>query len=148
MAKPIFVLNGPNLNLTGKRSPEIYGTKTLVEIRHLCEEKARHLAYSLDFRQTNHEGDLIDWIQEAEEGAEALLLNAGGLCHTSIALRDAVSHLSIPVVEVHLSQPWSREDFRRHSYVSEVAHGIVAGFGATSYILALEAIVELVRQKK
>ena len=147
MDKPIFILNGPNLNLTGKRVIELYGHQTLSDIQKLCEEKIEGLSFTLEFRQTNHEGLLIDWIQEAQESASGLLLNAGGFTHTSIALADAVAYLSIPVIEVHLSQPWGREPFRRRSYISRVAQGVIAGFGATSYLLALDAVIDSINKK-
>ena len=145
MAKPIYVLNGPNLNLLGHREPEIYGRDTLADIQRLCESHAERIGAAVVFRQSNHEGELIDWVQEARESASALILNAGGYTHTSVALLDSLRTLSIPVVEVHLSNPAARESYRRRSYVSEAASGSVSGFGALGYTLALDAAVKLAR---
>jgi 3-dehydroquinate dehydratase-2 len=143
MAKPIYVLNGPNLNLLGTREPEIYGRDTLDDVRRLCEARAAELGTSVEFRQTNHEGELIDWVQEARERGSALLINAAGYSHTSVALLDALRTLAIPIVEVHLSNPAARESYRRRSYVAEAARGTVSGFGALGYTLALDAAVKL-----
>ena len=146
MATPplIFVLNGPNLNLLGSREPEIYGSDTLDDIAERLTRQAEELGVTLDIRQSNHEGHLIDWLQEAhEEGAHAVILNPGGLTHTSIALHDAIKGISVPVIEVHLSNPHQREPFRHKSYVGMAAKGTIAGFGAMSYMLALEAALEL-----
>ena len=145
MAKPIYVLNGPNLNLLGQREPEIYGRDTLEDVRRLCEARAAELGAVVEFRQTNHEGELIDWVQEARDAGSALLINAAGYTHTSVALLDALRTLSIPVVEVHLSNPSARESYRRRSYVAEAARGTVSGFGALGYTLALDAAVKLAR---
>jgi 3-dehydroquinate dehydratase II len=143
MNKPIYVLNGPNLNLLGTREPEIYGTDTLEDVRAACEARAEELGYKVEFHQSNHEGALIDWIHEARTNGSALILNAAGLSHTSIALHDGVKTLTIPTIEVHLSNPHKRESFRHISYISSVAHGVIAGFGLTSYILAIEAAAQL-----
>ena len=144
MPNTVFVLNGPNLNLLGTREPEIYGRETLDDIRVALEEKAGPLGLSIDLRQTNHEGQLIDWIHEAQhEGARAVILNPGGYTHTSVALHDAIKSVSVPVIEVHLSNVHAREPFRRHSYVAMAARGTVAGFGPASYLLALQAVAAL-----
>lgn len=143
--KLIYVLNGPNLNLLGPREPEIYGGATLDDIRRLCEARAAELGTAVEFRQTNHEGVLIDWVQEAREAASALVINAAGYTHTSVSLLDALRTLSIPVIEVHLSNPTARESYRRRSYVAEAASGTVSGFGALGYTLAMDAAVKLVR---
>lgn len=143
MPKPIYVLSGPNLNLLGTREPHIYGAATLDDVRRRCETRAAALGHTIVFRQSNHEGVLIDWIQEAREAACALVLNPAGYGHTSIAILDALKALAIPVVECHLSNPAAREAFRRHTYVSLAATGVVAGFGAASYELALEAAAGL-----
>lgn len=136
----IFVLNGPNLNLLGLRQPEIYGNDTLDDIAGLLEDRARELELEIDLRQSNHEGHLIDWLHEAQaDGAKAVLLNAGGFTHTSVALHDAIKAVTTPVIEVHLSNPHAREDFRHVSMIGQAARGTVAGFGALSYLLALEA---------
>ena len=143
MPKPIYVLSGPNLNLLGSREPHIYGTTTLEDVRGLCEARAAALGRTIVFRQTNHEGELIDWVQEARTEADALVLNPAGYGHTSVALLDALKTLEIPIVECHLSNPAAREDFRRSTYVSLAATGVVSGFGARSYELALEAAAGL-----
>jgi 3-dehydroquinate dehydratase-2 len=140
----IYVLNGPNLNLLGSREPEIYGSDTLDDIAKSLEDKARALGIRLEMRQSNHEGHLIDWLHEAQaEGAKAVLLNAGGFTHSSVALHDAVKAVTVPVIEVHLSNPASREAFRRRSLIAAAAKGVVAGFGAQSYTLALDAAARL-----
>ncbi|HEX2561336.1 type II 3-dehydroquinate dehydratase, partial [Phenylobacterium sp.] len=139
MSKPIYVLSGPNLNLLGVREPEIYGKHTLDDVRAACEARAAALGRTVVFRQSNHEGELIDWVQEAREAASALVINPAAYGHTSIALLDALKMLAIPIVECHLSNPAAREEFRRHTYVSLAATGLVSGFGARSYELAVEA---------
>jgi 3-dehydroquinate dehydratase-2 len=144
MVKPIHVLSGPNLNLLGTREPEIYGKDTLDDVRTRCEARAAARGLSVVFRQSNHEGVLIDWVHEARTEACALVINPAGYGHTSIALLDALKALSIPVIECHLSNPAAREDFRRHTFVSLAATGIVSGFGAASYELAIEAAAGLV----
>ena len=144
MPKPIYMLSGPNLNLLGSREPHIYGTTTLEDVRRLCEARAAALGYGLVFRQTNHEGELIDWVQEAREAASALVLNPAGYGHTSVALLDALKTLTVPIIECHLSNPAAREDFRRTTYVSLAATGVVSGFGAKSYVLAIEAAAGLI----
>lgn len=142
--RKIFVLNGPNLNLLGMREPEIYGYDTLDDIADRMDDAAQREHVTLDFRQSNHEGHLIDWLHEANgEGAHAVILNPGGLTHTSVALHDAIKSISVPVIEVHLSNPHAREPFRHKSYVGMAAKGTIAGFGALSYMLALEAALEL-----
>ncbi len=144
MSKPIYVLSGPNLNLLGQREPEIYGKDTLDDVRARCEAAAGAKGLSVVFRQTNHEGQLIDWVQEARTEGSALVLNPAGYGHTSVALLDALKTLAIPIVECHLSNPAAREDFRRHTYVSLAATGVVSGFGAASYELAIAAAAGLV----
>jgi 3-dehydroquinate dehydratase-2 len=143
MSKPIYVLNGPNLNLLGVREPEIYGKTTLDDVRALCERRAGALGHAIVFRQSNHEGQLIDWVHEARTEASALVINPAGYGHTSIALLDALKAVDIPVVECHLSNPAAREAFRHHTYVSLAATGLVSGFGAQSYVLAVEAAAGL-----
>jgi 3-dehydroquinate dehydratase II len=139
MSKPIYVLSGPNLNLLGAREPELYGRETLEDVRRLCEARAKALGRAVVFRQTNHEGELIDWVQEARLKAAAVVINPAGYGHTSVALLDALKTLAIPVVECHLTNPAAREGFRRRSLVSLAAAGAVCGFGAASYELAVEA---------
>lgn len=144
MADTIYVLNGPNLNLLGLREPEIYGSDTLDDIAGRMEDRARELGLEIDLRQSNHEGHLIDWMHEAQaRDAKAILLNAGAFTHTSVALYDAIRAIKTPVIEVHLSNPHTREAFRHHSYVGMAAKGTIAGFGALSYMLALEAAASL-----
>lgn len=145
--KPIYVLNGPNLNLLGVREPEIYGKTTLEDIRRACADLAKALGFPLEFRQTNHEGVLVDWIQEARTEASAVVINPAAYGHTSVALLDALKTLSIPVVECHLSHLATREDFRHQTYVSKAATGIIAGFGARSYDLAIQAAAHLAGAK-
>ncbi len=139
MPKPIYVLNGPNLNLLGTRQPEIYGAETLDDIRKRCEAKAKALGYEVVFRESNREGDLVDWLNEAATQASAVVLNPAAYGHTSVALYDAIKGMQTPVVECHLSNPQAREAFRHHSYVSPAAVGTICGFGARSYELALDA---------
>ena len=140
----IFILNGPNLNLLGMREPEIYGHQTLADIESMCEIRAAALGFAIDFRQTNHEGVLVDWLHEAKySGAKAVLLNAAGYTHTSIALLDAIKAIELPVIEVHLSDPHEREEFRHLSYVGMAAAATVQGLGAQSYIVALEQAARL-----
>ena len=129
MTDTVFVLNGPNLNLLGTREPRIYGNQTLADISAMLEQRAKPLKLKLDIRQSNHEGVLVDWLHEAMAKAEAVILNAGGYSHTSIAIRDAVAALPIPVIEVHLSNIYGREGFRRQSMVAQVARGSITGLG-------------------
>ncbi|HST37501.1 MAG TPA: type II 3-dehydroquinate dehydratase [Allosphingosinicella sp.] len=146
MASPplIYVLNGPNLNLLGVREPEIYGADTLDDIAGRLGDKAKALGLAIDMRQSNHEGHLIDWLHEAQAaGAKAVLLNAGGYSHTSVALHDAVKAVNVPVIEVHLSNPQARESFRRRSLIASAAKGTITGFGALGYELALDAAARL-----
>ena len=136
----IYVLNGPNLNLLGLREPEIYGHDTLDDIAGALEDRARELGLAIDMRQSNHEGHLVDWLHEAQaQDARAVILNAGAFTHTSIAVHDAIKAIRTPVIEVHLSNPHAREEFRHTSFVGRAAKGSIAGFGALSYQLALEA---------
>jgi 3-dehydroquinate dehydratase II len=138
--KTIHILNGPNLNLLGTREPEIYGKTTLADIERMCHEFGASHALLVQFLQTNHEGQLVDWIQEAAQKAHGLLINPAAYSHTSIAIRDALSACQIPVVEVHLSNIHRREPFRHLSYVSQVATGVICGFGADGYLLGLQAL--------
>jgi 3-dehydroquinate dehydratase-2 len=138
-----MVLNGPNLNMLGLRQPDIYGRTTLADVHAMVENEALALGCSVDFRQSNHEGVLIDWIHEARTRADAIVINPGGLTHTSVALMDALSAAEKPVVEIHLSNVHRREPFRHHSYVSLVATGVICGFGAHGYVLALRAAHDL-----
>lgn len=138
--RQVHVLNGPNLNRLGKREPTIYGSQTLDDIGAMLIERGAALGLGITMRQSNHEGDLVDWLHEAEDtGAHAVLLNAGAYTHTSVALLDAIRSIKVPVIEVHLSNPHTREEFRHTSWVGMAAKGTIAGFGAQSYLLALEA---------
>jgi 3-dehydroquinate dehydratase-2 len=140
----IFVLNGPNLNLLGVRDPAVYGLDTLSDIEARCLARAADLDVQIEFRQSNHEGQLVDWIHEARESADGIVLNAGALTHTSVAILDALLASELPVIEVHLSNIFRRERFRHHSYVSLAATGVICGLGAQGYELALEAIATLI----
>lgn len=140
----ILVLNGPNLNLLGTREPEIYGTTTLDDIHQLMNKSALALGWQLDFRQSNQEGELVDWIQWGRDNADAIIINAGGYTHTSVAILDALRAAEKPVVEVHLSNLFQRETFRHHSYITPVALGLICGFGARGYVLALDALRDIV----
>ncbi len=142
--KLVLVLNGPNLNLLGKREPGIYGSATLADIEASLQEHGQELGITVELRQSNHEGALVDGLHEAQErGAAAVILNAGAYTHTSIALLDAIRAITVPVIEVHLSNPHAREAFRHTSWIAPAAKGIIAGFGADSYLLALEAAARL-----
>lgn len=140
MTKLLLVLNGPNLNLLGTRQPEVYGTTTLDDVKALCEAAGKRLGWTIDFRQSNHEGALIDAIHEAKGRHKGIVLNAGALTHTSVALMDAIISVELPVAEVHLSNIHRREEFRHLSYVSKAAVGMIAGFGAFGYVLGIEAL--------
>ncbi len=143
MAPRVLVLNGPNLNMLGTRQPEIYGRETLAEIEALCREKAHTLGAEIAFRQSNHEGVLIDWIHEARGTQDAIVINPAGLTHTSLSLMDALIACELPVIELHLSNPHRRESFRHDSYVSKIAAGVICGLGSHGYTLAIEAAVRL-----
>ena len=138
--KPIYVLNGPNLNLLGTREPDIYGATTLEDIEALCASTAEAMGMSIDFRQSNQEGELVDWVQEAGARGSGLILNAAAYTHTSVAIGDAVAAIAVPVFEVHLSNIFAREEFRHHSYISAAAKGVICGFGALGYKMALNAL--------
>ena len=147
MPQTVFILNGPNLNLLGKREPEIYGRQTLADIETDCREQAVALGLAIDFRQSNHEGVVIDAIHEAREQAAGIIINPGALTHTSIAIHDALKAFAGPIVEVHLSNIHQREAFRHLSYVSLVAKAVIAGCGAHGYVLALEAMARWLEPK-
>lgn len=140
----ILLLNGPNLNILGTREPQIYGSETLADVETICRAEADRLGLALDFRQSNHEGELVTWIQQARGQQDAIILNAGAYTHTSVAIMDALSAVDLPVIEVHLSNIFRREPFRHHSYVSMVARGVICGLGSHGYILALQAVSRLV----
>lgn len=140
----VYVLNGPNLNLLGKRQPEIYGRATLADVEALCRKACDGLGLGLVFRQSNHEGQLVDWIQEARDKAAGIVINAAAYTHTSVALLDALNAAEKPVVEVHLSNIYRRESFRHHSYISPAATGVICGLGPKGYVLALEALADMI----
>ncbi|MEO1102020.1 MAG: type II 3-dehydroquinate dehydratase [Pseudomonadota bacterium] len=142
MAKPIYVLSGPNLNLLGQREPDIYGSSTLDDIHERMA--GRHEGVVLETRQTNHEGELVDWIQESNRDGAALILNAGAYTHTSVAVHDALRACDIPIIEVHLSNPAAREDFRHVNFVSPAANATIAGIGGYGYELALDSALHLI----
>ena len=142
MTKRVLVLNGPNLNLLGTREPGTYGSETLKDVEALCKAAAEGLGMSLDFRQSNHEGELVTWIQDARKTADAILINPAAYSHTSVAIHDALRAVNLPVAEVHLTNIHQREAFRHHSYVSSVAFGVICGFGSLGYKLALMALAE------
>ncbi|HLQ91915.1 MAG TPA: type II 3-dehydroquinate dehydratase [Xanthobacteraceae bacterium] len=148
MATKVYVLNGPNLNLLGSREPQTYGRSTLNDVEALCRETAKRHGFDVEFRQSNHEGVLVDWIQEAGAAkAKGVVLNAGGLTHTSVAIRDAISAIATPTIEVHISNIYSREEFRHFSYISSVAKGTLCGFGVLGYALAIEGLAAMAKQE-
>ncbi|MEQ8440433.1 MAG: type II 3-dehydroquinate dehydratase [Alphaproteobacteria bacterium] len=142
--QPILVLNGPNLNMLGKREPAIYGTTTLGDIEAACRADGERLGIPVDFRQSNYEGKLIDWCQEARETMSGIVVNPAGLTHVSVPLRDALLASELPVIEVHLSNIHAREPWRNHSYVSDIAVGVICGLGAAGYRFAIEAMADIV----
>ena len=144
----ILILNGPNLNLLGKREPDIYGKETLADIEQRCVRKAKALGFDVSMRQSNSEGDLINWIHEAVSDRSAIIINPAAYTHTSVAIMDALKLVTCPIVEVHISNIYQRETFRHHSYVSPVATGVICGFGTAGYELALDAMSGLLRKKK
>jgi 3-dehydroquinate dehydratase II len=149
MAKTIYVLNGPNLNLLGQRQPEIYGHATLADVEKLCQTTAQRLGLAIVFRQSNHEGDIVDWINEAHTGkAAGLVINPAGFTTTSIAILDALLVLTAPVIEVHISNIHKREEYRRHSYVSQAARAVICGFGVNGYALAITGIAAMLDAKE
>jgi 3-dehydroquinate dehydratase-2 len=143
----VFILNGPNLNLLGVREPATYGYDTLADVEQRCLARANALDLAIDFRQTNHEGQMVDWIHEAREAADGIILNAGALTHTSVAVLDALNSAELPIIEVHLSNIFRRESFRHHSYVSLAANGGIFGLGPQGYELALEAVAALIEAR-
>jgi 3-dehydroquinate dehydratase-2 len=143
-SKKILVLTGPNLNLLGTREPEIYGRQTLGDIEKLCADRTESLGLGLDFRQSNHEGELVEWIQGARESCAGIVINGAAYSHTSIAILDALKLANLPVIEVHLSNIYKREEFRHHSYISGVAEGVICGLGVQGYVFAIEALSRLI----
>lgn len=147
MTNNIWLINGPNLNLLGEREPELYGYETLADIIQSCHALATDNGFNLLSFQSNHEGQLIDWLQQAQTEAEGIILNAAAYTHTSIAIQDALRCLTIPVIEVHLTNIWRRENIRHTSLVSSVVNGVIAGFGRTSYTLAIQALINILKIK-
>jgi 3-dehydroquinate dehydratase II len=145
MARDILILNGPNLNLLGQREPDIYGRTTLADIGAMCRAEAARLGCAVESRQSNHEGELVTWVQQIPGQFAGLILNAGAYSHTSMALFDALRALDEPLIEVHLSNIYQREAFRQHSYVSLAAKGVICGFGPQGYLLALRALAAMLR---
>ncbi len=148
MGSAVLILNGPNLNMLGSREPDIYGSETLGEIEQSCHKFGQAQDMAIDFRQSNSETDLVVWIQEAKGKFDGLIINAGAYSHTSIAILDALQIIEAPVIEVHLSNIFKREPFRHESYVSRAAHGLICGFGAAGYELALDAMARLLKTAK
>jgi 3-dehydroquinate dehydratase-2 len=146
MAATIYILNGPNLNLLGTREPDIYGSETLADIERRCRKKAEALGLNVALRQSNIEGELVGWIQEARERAQGIIINAAAYTHTSVALHDALKACGLPIVEVHLSNIYKREAFRHNSFVSPVANGVICGFGGQGYEFALDALAAIVHR--
>ncbi len=144
MSKPIFVINGPNLNLLGTREPEVYGTQSLDDIKEICIKTAKTFGRDVTFFQSNIEGELIDFIQQAGHEGAGIVINPAAYTHTSVALHDALKAVDVPSIEIHLSQPAKRESFRRRSYVAEAVHGTISGFGVDSYVLGLQALSNLI----
>ncbi|WP_366657287.1 type II 3-dehydroquinate dehydratase [Fodinicurvata sp. EGI_FJ10296] len=147
-AATIMIVNGPNLNLLGVRQPDIYGTETLGDIEAACAERSATLGLECDFRQTNHEGEIVSWTHEARSNHDGIIINAGAYSHTSIAILDALRACDLPVVEVHMTNIHSRESFRHHSYISLAATGMICGFGSQGYLLALDAVARLIAEKE
>ena len=147
MAKSIYVLNGPNLDLLGQRQPDIYGRNTLADVEALCRARAQRYGLAVTFRQSNHEGDIVDWLQEARQEAAGVIINPGAFAHTSIAILDAIIATELVTIEVHISNIHAREEFRRHSYVSTVTKAVICGFGIEGYGLAIEGLAALLGVK-
>ena len=145
MSKPVYILNGPNLNLLGQRQPEIYGRETLADVAQLCSDMAEELGLTIRCLQSNHEGQLVDWVQEARAEGSAVVINAGAYSHTSIAILDALNAFDGPVIEVHISNIHKRETFRHHSYISQRADGVIVGCGTEGYGLALQRVKTLLK---
>ena len=143
----MLVLNGPNLNMLGTREPEIYGSESLADIEAACQERAATLSLKLDFRQSNSEATLVEWIQDAREGFAGIIINGGAYTHTSVAILDALQMCAAPVIEVHLSNIYRREAFRHHSYISQAARGVICGFGGQVYLLAFDALADILRSE-
>lgn len=138
-----LILNGPNLNMLGVRQPEIYGSDTLADIERMCRDHSQKIDVEIDFRQSNHEGELVSWIQEARDIQDGIIINAGAYTHTSVALLDALSLADLPIIELHISNIFKRDSFRHHSYISPVATGVICGLGPRGYVVAMDALFGL-----
>lgn len=147
MSKPILILNGPNLNLLGTREPEIYGATTLAEVEEMCRARATQMAMEISFRQSNHEGVLVDWIHEAIHGADGIIINPAAFTHTSVAILDALKNIKAPIIELHISNPHQREEFRHRSFVTSVATATICGLGVDGYPIAVEAMSRLIARR-
>jgi len=147
-AKPIYILNGPNLNLLGVREPDIYGRETLPALEMRCRTRAKELGFSIVFKQSNIEGELVNWIQEAREAGAGIIINAAAYTHTSVAIHDALKAADLPTVEVHLSNLYTREEFRHQSFISPLARGVICGFGGLGYEFALLALRQILDSRK
>lgn len=147
MSKPILILNGPNLNLLGTREPEIYGSTTLPEVEAMCRSRAEAVGVSISFRQSNHEGQLVDWIHEAINGADGIIINPAAFTHTSVAILDALKNVKAPIIELHISNPHQREEFRHKSFVTPVATATICGLGVDGYPIAVEAMARLIARR-
>ncbi len=143
MSKPVFILNGPNLNLLGTREPAIYGSTTLAELKAMCEARAESRGLEIFFNQSNSEAEIIGWIHDAINGAAGIIINPAAFTHTSLAILDALKMVGAPVIELHISNPHTRESFRHHSYVTIAATGLICGFGVNGYVLAIDAMADL-----
>ncbi len=148
MSKPILILNGPNLNLLGTREPHIYGSTTLAQVEAMCQERAKQLGLEISFRQSNHEGQIVDWIHEAITGADGIIINPAAYTHTSVAILDALKNVKAPIIELHISNPHQREEFRHRSFVTPVATATIAGLGADGYPIAVEAMARLIARRQ
>jgi 3-dehydroquinate dehydratase-2 len=148
VSKPIFILNGPNLNLLGTREPHIYGSTSLTDVEKMCQERAKQHGLTISLKQSNHEGQIVDWIHEAIHGADGIIINPAAFTHTSVAVLDALKNVKSPIIELHISNPHQREEFRHHSYVSLAATAVMCGFGPSGYPLAVEAMAMLLKSKK
>jgi 3-dehydroquinate dehydratase-2 len=148
VTKPIYILNGPNLNLLGTREPHIYGSTTLAEVGQMCEARGKELGLSVVFRQSNSEAEIIGWIHEAINGADGIIINPAAFTHTSVAILDALNMIKAPIIELHISNPHKREAFRHHSYVTFAATALICGLGVAGYPIAVSAMVELLKAKK
>ena len=146
MSKPIFLLNGPNLNLLGIREPEIYGHTSLADLKAMCEDRARERGYDLFFEQSNSEAQIIDWIHQAISGAAGIIINPAAFTHTSLAILDALKNVKSPIIELHISNPHKREAFRHHSYVTFAATGLIAGLGVRGYLHAIDAMADMLAE--